>query len=286
MKKLISRLLIFLIGVPLFFTLVYLLPHYRHLAFNILVLLFSAFGAYEFSLMLEKKELYIPKPPAFIFGAMGPLAAILTVCFNIGGWIIPVLIMAASLYSITSLVFTGCGKMDTVIKRFAGHLTVLIYPGFFMFWIAKISSWENSAAIVLFLFINFANDSLAWLTGILFGAKNKGLVPASPNKSIAGFIGGLCGAMIVTGGAALLFPFIFPGYQENPNLLLFAIILGLFTGFFAILGDLAESAIKRSCDCKDSGKIMFDRGGILDSIDSLSIAGPVYYFLFTLFFLR
>ena len=55
--------------------------------------------------------------------------------------------------------------------------------------------------------------------------------------------------------------------------------MALFTALFAIIGDIIESILKRSADVKDSGKVILGRGGILDSIDSLLIAAPVFYTL-------
>jgi phosphatidate cytidylyltransferase len=147
--------------------------------------------------------------------------------------------------------------------------------------------WENSSAVILFLLITFGNDSIAWLAGTLFGKNNRGLIPASPNKSIAGFLGGFFGTLIISTGAAYLFPEIFSiGVNTAPvsGLLVKAAILGLCTGIFAALGDLCESAIKRSCGFVDSGKIILGRGGVLDSIDSIAVAAPVYFLLFSLFF--
>ena len=54
-------------------------------------------------------------------------------------------------------------------------------------------------------------------------------------------------------------------------------ILGFITSIAGIIGDLIESVIKRSLECKDSGTLIPGRGGLLDSIDSIIIAAPVYY---------
>jgi len=172
--------------------------------------------------------------------------------------------------------------MDNVINRLAGCFSVIIYPGVFMSWLVKMSVWGISGSILLFMLIAFANDSAAWLAGSLLGAKNKGIFPASPNKSIAGFIGGLIGALIISTGAVFLTPSVFQG---NINFVK-VIILGVITAIFGSLGDLAESAIKRSADVKDSGNLMLGRGGILDSIDSIAFSAPVYFLLFNLFFIN
>jgi phosphatidate cytidylyltransferase len=290
MNKIIQRLLVFFIGVPAIVALIFFLPFYNHLALNIIVVLFSAVGAVEFSNMLGKKQIFVPKAGAFILGALGPLSAVLTVSFNLGEFVISIILMTVTLCALSSIVFTKSANMDTVINRLAGCFSVMIYPGFFMYWLVKINSlgggeWDTSGAVLLFLLIVFGNDAAAWLAGSLFGKNNKGIIPASPNKSIAGFIGGLIGSVIISVGAAFLFPFIFPLAPCCYPLVLYAVILGLTTAIAGNLGDLAESAVKRSCDFKDSGKLMFGRGGVLDSIDSIAMAAPVYYFVFILLYL-
>jgi phosphatidate cytidylyltransferase len=62
------------------------------------------------------------------------------------------------------------------------------------------------------------------------------------------------------------------------------IILGLLSAAAGNLGDLAESALKRSADMKDSGTIIPGRGGVLDTIDSICLAAPVYYFSYWFLF--
>jgi phosphatidate cytidylyltransferase len=163
-----------------------------------------------------------------------------------------------------------------------------------MSWIVLISSWNRPAMLLLFLFITFGNDSLAWLLGTLFGANNRGIIAVSPNKSIAGFIGGFLGSILVAVGAVFLFPDIFSVFAKTTGsldlnisalkLVPFAIVLGLCTGIAATLGDLAESAIKRSCDFKDSGNFILGRGGVLDSIDSIAASAPVFFILVNSFF--
>jgi len=283
MNKLTERLLIFFIGVPVLFIIIFFLPYYRHLVFNIFVILFSAAGAVELSAMLEKKQFHVSKIEACIFGFLAPLAATLTVCLNFPEWIIPLLIMATIMWVMLSKAFTSQANMINATNNAAAAFSVIIYPSFFLYWLVKMSVWENSGAIFLFLAIAFLNDSTAWLAGNLFGKNNRGIIPASPNKSIAGFSGGLLVSIIIPAGTAILFPSVF-SVSDNPVSLVKAIVLGVITSIFASLGDLSESAIKRSCDFKNSGSLFLARGGILDSIDSVSVAAPVFYFLYSVFF--
>ena len=63
------------------------------------------------------------------------------------------------------------------------------------------------------------------------------------------------------------------------------LILGFTTGLAVILGDLGESVLKRSAGLKDSGVLIPGRGGILDSIDSVALAAPVFYIGYKLLFI-
>ena len=286
MKKLIERLLTFFIGIPAVVVVVLFLPFRQHLPLNIVVIIFSAIGAFEFSSMLKKKQLYITKIESLFLGALAPAALTLSISFNIPQWIVPLLIMTGIGWTLLSRVFSSLEKMETITNRLAAGFSVMIYPGFFMYWLVKMTSWENSGVIILiFLMIVLGCDASAWLAGSLFGTNNRGIIAASPNKSIAGFIGGITGSIIVAGGAALIIPGVFVTHAEL-SAVFSAILLGICTGIAASLGDLAESAIKRSCDTKDSGKLMFGRGGVLDSIDSIAFSAPVFFLLFSVFFIN
>jgi len=287
MKKLIERLLIFFIGIPAIFALVYFLTFKYNLALNLVAVFFSAMGAVEFSLMLRKKQIIISKVESFILGALAPLATTLYISFGMPGWAVPAIIMLGASWALMSRVFSRSKEIETVTNQIIGGFSVLIYPGFFMSWIVLMSGWKNPAVILLFLFISFGNDSLAWLFGTLFGKNNKGVIAVSPNKSVAGFIGGILGSILIAIGAAIVFPQIFPFCDEcAPTfyLFLFTSIIAFCTGIAAMLGDLAESAIKRSCDFVDSGNFILGRGGVLDSIDSIAFAAPVFFILFSVLF--
>ena len=121
-------------------------------------------------------------------------------------------------------------------------------------------------------------DSAAWLFGVTMGKNNRGLIKVSPNKSVMGFIGGFAGSIVI----GIIAHYVFPVFDSVSKV----ILLGVITAFAAILGDLAESVMKRSARIKDSGNIIPGRGGILDSIDSIVFAAPVFYiaiqFLFNL----
>jgi phosphatidate cytidylyltransferase len=200
-------------------------------------------------------------------------------------WIVPVIIMAGITWALMSRMFSRSAEIETITNKIVGGFSLLIYPGFFIFWLVKITGWENPGAIALFLFISCVNDSGGWLFGTLFGKNNRGLITISPNKSIAGYLGGLFGSVLVVVLAVYFFPMVYSTTAATSALLPLAIIIGTCTGIAASLGDLTESAIKRSCGCDDSGNFMLGRGGVLDSIDSIAVAAPVFYMLYYFFFI-
>jgi len=284
MTKLVQRLLIFSLGIPAIIALVAYLPFYNHLAVNLVVTLISALGAIEFSQILAKKHYSLPIWEAAILGALAPAAMTMSISFNIPGELVPAAFISGAGWLIASRVFSSLQDISQVLDRISTGLSVMIYPGVFMLWIIRMTRIEYSTVIILsFLLMVFANDSLAWAIGMLFGKGNRGLIPASPNKSIAGFIGGLAGSLIIGIIAPLIFPEAFTTNHTLPRLIA-GIILGLCVGIVAIIGDLAESTIKRSGEVKDSGFIIPGRGGILDSVDSIALAAPVFYALYWILF--
>ncbi|MDR2718738.1 MAG: phosphatidate cytidylyltransferase [Treponema sp.] len=290
MKKIIPRLLVFFIGLPLIFGMVFLLPQYHHLAFNLLVVIFSALGAVEFSALLAQKKLTISRIEAAILGTLPPLTMILIANLNLSDMLLSAVIAAVVSWLLVSRIFYRGDMPDNFLNRLAAGFAVLLYPGMLIAWLVRISHWEKNASIIIliFLVVVFFTDGVAWVTGMLFGKGNQGIIPISPHKSIAGFIGGAIASIVIGAGAALFYPEVFvPRFHSIVGIPSVAgALLGLLTGIAAVFGDLGESAIKRSSGLKDSGSIIPGRGGVLDSIDSIVLAAPVYYFIFSLLFVQ
>jgi phosphatidate cytidylyltransferase len=259
------------------------LPFHHHLALNILLIVFSSLGGIEFSLMLKKKGLILSRHEAAILGALCTFAMTLSVSFGIKEEIFLCSLAAAVAVISMRKVISGDDGLESATNYCAAGFSVLLYPGFFLSWIILINQLEYAdILIVMFLLIVLGNDSLAWFFGMLFGKGNRGIIKASPNKSIAGFAGGLLTSVAVGLLTVKFYPEIFgdpllPAVFCGP-------ILGFTTGIAAILGDLAESAMKRSCGQKDSGFIMPGRGGILDSLDSLAFSAPVFYIVYRILY--
>lgn len=116
------------------------------------------------------------------------------------------------------------------------------------------------------------SDMGAYLTGSVIG-KHKLVPHISPKKTWEGFFGALVFSTL--GSYAMLW--LMPHHLSRLNWTN-ATILGLLLGFAAIVGDLAESILKRSTGTKDSGNFLPGIGGALDLIDSLLFTAPLLFF--------
>jgi len=139
------------------------------------------------------------------------------------------------------------------------------------FWLAMnaLRSHPHGDWILLFCFVLvWAADIGAYFAGRRFG-KTKLMPRVSPGKTWEGFLGGLLASMLV---ASVVSAVIELGFHGWFSLLLFVVLLNIY----AVVGDLLESMLKRYCQVKDSGNILPGHGGILDRIDSLTAATPLF----------
>ncbi len=126
--------------------------------------------------------------------------------------------------------------------------------------------------LLFVLVVTKFTDMGAYITGTLIG-KHKMIPHISPGKTWQGF-GGAIGWAVLGG---FIVYWLFP---EQIDLLkpMHIVILGVVLALVAVIGDLAESVLKRSLDVKDSGNFLPGIGGALDLIDSLLFTGPIFYF--------
>jgi phosphatidate cytidylyltransferase len=115
-------------------------------------------------------------------------------------------------------------------------------------------------------------DMGAYLTGSVVGRHL--MVPhISGKKTWEGFFGAIVFALLCSLALFKLMPGHLPALNWTH-----ATVLGLLLGLAAVLGDLAESIIKRSTDVKDSGNLLPGIGGALDLVDSLLFTAPLLFF--------
>ena len=134
----------------------------------------------------------------------------------------------------------------------------------------ELAGYEGQNATLLFFFILIVqlNDVFQYVTGRLFGSRK--IAPlVSPNKTVEGLIGGLTVSGIAGASLAWATPF-------SP-LAAAGIAVGL--GFAGFLGDITMSAVKRDIGVKDYSQLLPGHGGVLDRLDSLTFAAPLFFHL-------
>jgi phosphatidate cytidylyltransferase len=122
--------------------------------------------------------------------------------------------------------------------------------------------------LLVALMIVWAADSGAYFAGRKFG-KTKLSPRISPNKTVEGLVGGVIAGMIVALAAA---PLAGASMKELP----YVAIVAIWTILFSVVGDLYESLLKRHVGAKDSSHLIPGHGGVLDRIDSVLAALPVF----------
>ena len=158
---------------------------------------------------------------------------------------------------------------NTISQYFRGliGIVILIPSWFSLLWLHSLGDHGLRLLLSLFILIWMA-DTGAYFIGRLAGITR--LAPAiSPGKTLQGTYGGLAATVI----SALLLSY--PLQFDDIHRLQF-ISLALLIGIFSTVGDLLESLVKRTSGLKDSGNLLPGHGGIMDRIDSLTAAAPIY----------
>ena len=178
-------------------------------------------------------------------------------------WVLTIL-AAAFIFSFAVLTFDG--SLESMLPRSSlaafGMVYCCVLTGFIV--------WLQPHVVLTLMGTIWAGDAAAYYGGRALGRRK--LAPAiSPNKTVEGAIAGLLGSVIAGIGLGtwlLNFP---------TTVLAAASVAAAVAGQ---IGDLAESALKRSSNVKDSSSLLPGHGGMLDRLDSLLFAAPVYFWFF------
>lgn len=164
---------------------------------------------------------------------------------------------------------------NPLLKWFAGLLALIPF-GWSMLVLRNTNtqhSWVGALWVLYVMALVWAADTGAYFAGRRFG-RTKLAEKVSPNKTIEGLAGGLVAAIVI---CLLVLAIVRPDINGW-------VFVGtsILTALVSVLGDLFESMLKREAKIKDSGSLLPGHGGILDRIDSLTAALPVFTFCYLL----
>lgn len=228
-------------------------------------------AAAEFYAM-ERRESRLPNE---VFGVIA--AALMPVAAAILG--MPGLIAVATALIAASLawhvLFMRVRTADTAVTVFGA-----LYTGFLLSYLVLIIKLYAAGTLLAFTVVLsvWANDSMAYLIGSLIG-RHKMAPRISPKKSWEGFLAGLTATIVVWIAVPTVYPELFPHHPAAGLTLPWALATGLAVGIAVIIGDLAESRMKREAGVKDSGHSLPGHGGFLDRLDSLILVCLVAYWM-------
>ncbi len=276
-SNLIKRFSVALVFIP---GLIYLF-YIGGVAFSISISIISLLAYYEFlmsSLKIESKKVisFIAISAALIFQFRfivnifymtdsGNRASFHAIAFM--GWLLLIIILF-----FLSFCYLTKKNIPSIMNDFGMIVSGFFYTQVLLCTLPLLREFipnNKGFHVILFILIMiWANDSFAFFGGSLLG-KHKLAPTISPNKTVEGFLT----TLFLTPVFAIIFQLIF----KYPGNILKAALLGVVVSFFAMYGDLIESALKRSLGIKDFGNLLPGHGGFLDRIDSVLAVAPVFF---------
>jgi len=268
-RNLITRIIVALIFGPLIILLSYLGGYWL---FG-MVMLFAVIGIIEFTLGCGIRVNMLPFWLTVVFTA-GILTVSMLISMTSGLIILAgYFICLGVITAVRNISPSNLFKQQSFLIWGTAYIS-LLYP--FVYHVRQLS--EQGGDWMLFMFGTlWLSDTLAMFVGKAIG-KRKLAPTVSPNKTIAGFVGGMTGGIIV----ALIL-----GFWLLSNIDLYLLIIaGILVSLIGQIGDLVESCWKRAVGIKDSSAIIPGHGGVLDRFDSLLFAAPVLYLFLNHFIYR
>ena len=236
-----------------------------HYPMFILMILAAGVAGYEWFKLMPRTEATVSKPKAWAYGGSVALVSTLALFYND----VALLLWAASILTWLGSIY-WVKNFPESDSWYNGSLNLIGFILISAAVTALYATWHSSPWLLMYLFLLvWGADSGAYFVGRKFG-KNKLAPNVSPNKSVEGLYGGIATTIIIM--------FVVQYFYLNLTalqLILF-LILSLITVFASVLGDLFESMVKRRAGIKDSGRVLPGHGGVLDRIDSLLAAAPVF----------
>lgn len=277
-----TRILTAAVALPILIASIVLPSYYPQTVWLFVTIAVLALGAglFEFYLLSKKLELKADAALGFIGAGLLTVAFI----FDAPAKAPDLILISLALVVIAALISQTFRFQADFSKMLAGSgVTILgvVYLAFLGgFLIATRVGFEDhlylsTHLLGYFFLVLMGSDTGAYFAGRAFG-KHKLAPKISPGKTVEGLFGGLLAA----GAFAALATFWF--FPELPYQA--SIPLAMVMAVVGVLGDLAESAMKRGSNTKDAASILPGHGGLLDRLDSLLLNAPVLYYFARLYF--
>ncbi|HLR42416.1 MAG TPA: phosphatidate cytidylyltransferase [Pseudogracilibacillus sp.] len=250
-QRIITAIIALIILVPLII--------YGDLPFIVMTYLLASVGLYELTRMynVNKGIMYLVLSLPFLWLLLYPYTLFMSS------------IKVVLLFAIILFILSVLLKNKFTFQDGSFLFMATFYLGIAFFFLIEVRLLGlNYFLFVLFLI--WATDTGAYFVGKSLG-KRKLWPEISPNKTIAGALGGIIIAIIV----ALVFQVVYPFDLSYSMIILIAIVISVF----GQIGDLVASAMKRQYDIKDFGKLFPGHGGVLDRLDSLLFVMLLLYLL-------
>jgi phosphatidate cytidylyltransferase len=211
------------------------------------------------------------KPVSWMIPGLSYLVCVfLVIAAAFGSWPAMILVLILNLLLLSVFILFWFADREDLFDTIARQMLGIVYIPLSLSLLLFVRNMENGTLWVFWLLIVcFMNDTGAFYTGTYFG-KRKLAPRISPKKTMEGSAGGIAAAM----AAGLVFCLLFFGSFQLALIILPCSFLIAVAGQ---VGDLFESALKRSSSVKDSGRILPGHGGMLDRIDGLLFAIPVLF---------
>jgi phosphatidate cytidylyltransferase len=270
-----KRVLTALVLVPIVFVLVYL-PAQWQPVFVAATAVVAALAAWEYLGLAQRLGADAPR----LVVCIAVLALFGATAFWSNSEIFPAIL---GILSLALLIFcTFHSPIARVLPDAANSVFCLIYCGVTLLALPALRD-KYGPSIIVYLFCTvWAGDIAALYVGRAWG-RHKLAPSISPNKSWEGAVASVVGSVLVTAGLLWLsdalsthFNHVVLSFSEDP--VWYWLLLAVVLNVAAQVGDLAESALKRSAGVKDSGAILPGHGGVLDRIDALLLAAPTLWY--------
>jgi phosphatidate cytidylyltransferase len=268
MKRVVTAVVL----IPLVLFLVFLGPRWLWV-FSLFVAAVAALAAWEFLGLAEKAGASPPRVAVLV-----ALLALFAVNFEWPDRTVAIF----GILSLALLVYcTFLRPVEQVMGDASASIFCLLYIGFTLIALPTLHEEANGPSLVAFLLcVVWVGDTAAYYVGRAWG-RHKLAPKLSPNKTWEGALGSVAGSLLAAGGLLGLAELLeqWDSFKLSyPGDFWYWLVLAVVVNAAAQVGDLAESALKRSAGVKDSGTLLPGHGGVLDRIDALLLAAPVLWY--------